>query len=286
MNNNYDERIIADVAGAARYYTDNFDIIKGLSVNGEDMITDVKSTDGKTHFQFDGDWKDEGQLRKRIEKFTAEYHYQYWDALYADIKNGGLNSGERKDTLLADRVQDFLNKKNEIGSKIIMTKMEIDGLEHSEIIAVNERFEKEFVPFFKGVYENIELISEEIHHQTFLIDYWNSNPDNCKMKEAGAITFDRDKPVKSDSPILCIAFNDEQNERREKFIIDRDDCLDGLGVRTKMNILKYFNTVKKGIENGVSNYLDEMLENSQKELSSLEDEKAKIKARGFIEVDL
>ena len=279
------KRIIADIAGAARYYTDNFDIMKGLSVNGKDMVTDVKSTDGKIHFQFNGDWKDESQLKKRIEKFIAEVHYQYWDTLYGDIVNGGLNSGERK-SLLTDRVQAFLNKKNEIGSKIIMTKMEIDGLEHSEIIAVNERFEKEFVPFFKGVYENIELISEEIHHQTFLIDYCNNNPDNCKMKEAGAITFDRDKPVKSDSPILCIVFNDEQNERREKFIIDRDDCLDGLGVHTKMNVLKYLNTVKKGIENGVSNYLDEMLENSQKELSSLENEKAKIKARGFIEVDL
>lgn len=278
------ERIIADIAGAARYYTDNFDIIKGLSVNGEDMVTDVKSTDGKIHFQFDGDWKDESQLRKRIEKFTATVHYQYWDALYEDVVNSGLNSGERK-PFLADRVQAFLNKKNEIGNKIIMAKMEIDDLEHSENNAVNERFEKEFVPFFKGVYENVELIAEEIHHQNFLIDYWNDNPDACQMKEAVTITFDRDTPVKSDSPILCIAFNDKQNERREKFIIDRDDCLDGLSVQTKMNVLKYLNVVEKGIESGVSNYLDEMLEKSQKELSSLENEKAKIKARGFIEVD-
>ena len=186
---------------------------------------------------------------------------------------------------LSDRVQAFLAEKDEIGNKIIMAKMEIDDLEYSENNAVNERFEKEFVPFFKGVYENIELISEEIHHQTFMIDYWNDNPDTCQMKEAGTITFDRDTPVKSDSPILCIAFNDKQNERREKFIIDRDDCLDGLSVHTKMNVLKYLNVVEKGIENGVSNYLDEMLEKSQKELSSLENEKAKIKARGFIEVD-
>lgn len=196
------------------------------------------------------------------------------------MNNEKITSGS-----LSDRVQAFLAEKDEIGNKIIMAKMEIDDLADNERNTVNERFEKEFVPFLRGIYQNVELISEEIYHQNFLIDYWSDNPDACKMKKAGTITFDRDTPVKSDSPILCIIYNSKEDEKREKFIIDRDDCLDGFSVGTKMSILKAQSIVEKIVKDGVSNFLDEILEESQKELSSLEAQKAAIKARGFIEVD-